>query len=76
MRRNGWKQKNYRTTAARWNERVPVGAAVLYYPIAGSPHYEETHTRTEAWNLGHGEPVASVEGRTGGVCLSHLETVE
>lgn len=33
----------------------------------------ETVTRTPAWILGHGEPVVSVEGYAGGICLSHVD---
>ena len=32
-----------------------------------------TYTRTPAWNLGHGEPVASVDGYVGGISLDHLD---
>lgn len=35
----------------------------------------ETTTRTPAWTLGHGEPVVSVEGYAGGICLSHVDVV-
>lgn len=33
----------------------------------------DTVTRTPAWILGHGEPVVSVEGYAGGICLSHVD---
>lgn len=33
----------------------------------------DTVTRTPAWILGHGEPVVSVEGYAGGICLSHID---
>lgn len=33
----------------------------------------ETVTRTPAWILGHGEPVVSVEGYAGGICLTHVD---
>ena len=32
-----------------------------------------TVTRTPAWTLGHGEPVVSVEGYAGGICLTHVD---
>lgn len=35
-----------------------------------------TVTRTPAWILGHGEPVVSVEGYAGGICLSHVDVRE
>ncbi|MFE1515726.1 hypothetical protein ACFW9I_02655 [[Kitasatospora] papulosa] len=31
-----------------------------------------TVTRRPAWTLGHGEPVVSVEGYTGGISLRHV----
>jgi len=61
--------------ASEWNELYPVGTPVLYYPILGEPESEETKTRSEAWELGHGEPVVKVEGRAGGVCLEHLRVL-
>jgi hypothetical protein len=36
----------------------------------------KTKTRTPAWTLGHGEPVVSVEGYAGGICLSHVDVRE
>jgi hypothetical protein len=36
----------------------------------------ETVTRTPAWTLGHGEPVVSVEGYAGGICLSHVDVID
>ncbi|WP_328903208.1 hypothetical protein OHR86_27805 [Streptomyces sp. NBC_00441] len=32
-----------------------------------------TVTRTPAWILGHGEPVVSVTGYAGGICLTHVD---
>ena len=34
-----------------------------------------TVTRTPAWILGHGEPVVSVDGYAGGICLPHIDIV-
>jgi hypothetical protein len=36
----------------------------------------KTVTRTPAWILGHGEPVVSVEGYAGGICLTHVDVVQ
>lgn len=33
----------------------------------------DTVTRTPAWILGHGEPVVSVTGYAGGICLTHVD---
>lgn len=63
-------------TAEQWNADHPVGTAVRYWPIyppiAGVPPVD-TRTRSEAWALGHGAVVVKIEGRTGGVALSHVE---
>jgi len=34
-----------------------------------------TKTRTPAWELGHGEPVVSVDGYAGGIVLDHVDVV-
>ena len=65
-------------TAASWNAAYPVGTPVRYYPII--PQIElcppiETRTRSEAWTLGDGSVVVLVEGKSGGVHLSHVEVV-
>jgi len=59
-------------TAAEFNSRYPVGTPVFYHPIIGKPEGRETRTRSEAWELGNGEPVVKIEGLTGGVCLDAL----
>jgi len=58
-----------------WNRRFPIGTRVRYYPIQGVKKYIETTTRSEAWELGHGVAVVKINGRTGGVALSHLFVV-
>ena len=59
--------------AQEWNKQFPIGTAVLYHPIIGEPECEESKTRSEAWELGHGESVVKIEGRTGGVCLDAVK---
>lgn len=61
--------------AKDWNEKHPAGTRVKYFPIAGEPEFDMTQTRSEAWILGHGEPVVKINGCTGGVALSHLEVL-
>ncbi|WP_179038474.1 hypothetical protein [Limnobaculum xujianqingii] len=63
-------------TAARFNERFPVGSLFHYYPMMGIPDYEEVITRSEAWELGHGAAVVSVIGRAGGLSVDHLEPIK
>jgi hypothetical protein len=61
-----------------WNDAYPVGTPVRYYPIY--PPIEscppiETRTRSEAWTLGDGSVVVCVDGKTGGVALTHVEVM-
>jgi len=70
-------------SAADWNARYPVGTPVTAYPgirpeyaaEIGCTDYPQltTHTRTPAWELGHGEPVVSVDGYAGGISLDHID---
>ncbi|NEB42343.1 hypothetical protein [Streptomyces sp. SID14515] len=72
-KRKGQKQ------ADDFNALHPVGTPVMAYPLTrpgeNASFFEEldTVTRTPAWILGHGEPVVSVEGYAGGICLSHVD---
>lgn len=59
-------------TSEQWNEKVPVGTKVRYWPIKGDKAYRDSVTRSEAWDLGHGQPVVKIEGQAGGVALNHL----
>lgn len=62
-----------------WNTLYPEGTRVRYWPVMppmdGIPPVE-SRTRSIAWNLGNGAPVVKVEGRTGGLLLSHLEVLD
>lgn len=65
-------------TAESWNAAYPVGTLVRYFPVyppIKSVPPVETRTRSEAWALGDGSVVVLVEGRTGGVHLSHIEVI-
>lgn len=57
-------------TAAEWNERFPVGTAVAVTKDDGT--LWQTKTRTPAWELGHGAPVVSLEGKSGGYDLARV----
>lgn len=63
-------------TAAAFNERVPVGTAVRYFPIRGHFAHLETRTRSVAWELGSGAPVVMIDGKSGGVAIEHLVLIE
>lgn len=63
---------------ARFNAEVPVGTRVRYWPVLPARPNDEpflTKTRSPAWPLGHGAGVVMVEGKTGGVAISHVEVV-
>ena len=67
-------------TAAAWNAAYPVGAKVRFWPVIradGSrplpPLY--TETRSEAWVLPSGDAVVLVNGKSGGVAISHVEVL-
>lgn len=72
------RQLNGERAAASWNAAHPVGTLVRYFPvyppIEGVPPVE-TRTRSEAWVLGDGSVVVLVEGKSGGVFLSHIEVI-
>lgn len=61
-------------TAREWNAIYAVGTTVTYHPVRpfGAVEAFETRTRSQAWELSDGTPVVSVEGRTGGVALTHV----
>lgn len=61
------------TDAARWNAAYPVGTPVLAWPWTRTDEPLRTRTRTPAWRLHNGESLVSVDGRTGGICLTHVE---
>jgi len=65
-------------TAGSWNAAHPVGECVRYWPVyppVESVPPVETRTRSEAWTLGDGSVVVCIDGRAGGVCLSHIEVI-
>ncbi len=65
--------KKMKMTAEQGSEMFPIGTEVKYYPVLHEDRFEETKIRSIVWPLGHGELVVKVEGRTGGVAISHLE---
>lgn len=57
-------------TAEKWNASYPVGQPVIVTRDDGSKW--PTKTRSEAWNLGHGQPVVMLEGKSGGYDLQRV----
>jgi len=63
--------------AEDWNSKYPIGTKVRYWPIKGiEKEYIDTTTRSEAWELGHGEVIVKIVGRTGGCAISHMAVLE
>ena len=60
-------------TADEWNAKYPVGTPVTVYPGTRDDAPLYTYTRSEAWTLGHGAAVVSVEGYIGGILLTHVD---
>jgi len=60
--------------AKEFNEWFPVGTAVIYTDDFGKEHH--TNTRSVAWELGHGEAVVNLLGRTGGHSLERIKVLE
>lgn len=56
-----------------WNAIHPVGTPVLAWPGTRDEKPLVTRTRSAPWLLGHGQPVVSVEGRSGGIALTHVQ---
>ncbi|MFD5386317.1 hypothetical protein ACFWMG_15475 [Streptomyces sp. NPDC127074] len=59
--------------AEQFNARYPVGTPVMAYPATRNDAPLITRTRTEAWTLGHGAAVVSVDGYAGGIRLTHVD---
>lgn len=59
-------------TADEWNTRYPL--ARPEHPVYDGTRLE-TRTRSRAWQLGHGAPVVSVDGYSGGIYLLHVDLV-
>ena len=62
-----------RLSAAGFNQLFEVGSSFKYYAIKNSPGFTWVNTRSEAWELGHGEPVVKISGCAGCVSISHLK---
>ncbi|MFI5992405.1 hypothetical protein ACIBAC_11210 [Streptomyces sp. NPDC051362] len=61
--------------AETFNSRFPIGTPVFAYPATRDDEALISRTRTPAWELGHGEPVVSVDGYAGGICLTHVDVM-
>jgi hypothetical protein len=57
-------------TAEEFNKKYPIGSDVIYIDDFRVGHV--TKTRSEAWELGHGDAVVKIEGRTGGYDVERI----
>ena len=62
--------------ARRFNETYPIGSKFEFQPTKCIDEKETVTTRSHAWQLGHGEVVVMVEGRSGGVSVEHLTPIQ
>lgn len=58
--------------AHAFNEAVPVGTRVRYWPGTREGEGRESITRTPAWSI-PGAALVSVEGFPGGISLTHVD---
>lgn len=56
-------------------EHFPVGTPVLAWTGTRDDAPQWTKTRSEPWQLGHGDWVVAVEGVAGGIAMSHIERI-
>jgi hypothetical protein len=63
-------------TADAWNSAYPVGTPVFAWPGTRDDTPLWTRTRTLAWDLASGHPVAAVDDYPGGILLTHLQPLE
>lgn len=58
---------------------IKIGTPVIYWGIIednGERFYPlKTTISSEPWELGHGDVVCKVEGKSGGVSISHLDPI-
>ena len=58
---------------------IKIGTPVIYWGIVKQNGERlnplKTAIASEAWELGHGEVVCNVVGKSGGVAISHLEKI-
>lgn len=71
--------RHTKTSAEEWNARFPVGTVVRFWPVLPSRNDfppVDSVTRSESWALGDGTPVVLIKGKSGGVWLAHIDTLD
>jgi hypothetical protein len=69
------KRQRAEEAAAAFNKQNPQGTPVHFWPGVRLAEPLKSRTRGEAWALPSGEAVVRVEGRAGGIALSHIEVI-
>ncbi|MCB5280560.1 hypothetical protein [Arthrobacter sp. ES1] len=71
------KNKHQRAAEAAeaFNHQNPPGTPVHFWPGIRLAEPLKSRTRGEAWALPSGAAVVRVEGRAGGIALSHIEVI-
>lgn len=59
--------------ADKFNEEIPSGSDVIYTDDFGKEH--ATKTRSESWELGSGDAVVMIEGKSGGYSVDRIRLV-
>lgn len=58
---------------------IKVGTPVIYWGVIkeNGQRFDPLKTviRSESWELGHGQTVCKIAGKSGGVCIKHLDTI-
>ena len=65
-------QRRGQKVVEEFNKQFTPNTPCFYQPVRGEDKWYPSRTRSEAWLLGHGEPVVKIDGATGCVCISHL----
>ena len=58
-------------TSQEWNDTYPIGQPIALTEDDGSLTY--TQTRSEAWELGSGQAIIKVDGKSGGYNLDRIK---
>jgi hypothetical protein len=61
--------------SARFHDPLAPGTHVLAWPGSRDSAPLVTRTRSEVWTLGSGDRVVMVEGRAGGIALTHIDVL-
>lgn len=69
------KRERAEEAAAAFNKKHPSGTAVHFWPGIRVAEPQTSRTRGEAWALPSVDAVVRVEGRAGGIALSHIEVI-